>query len=165
MTEIYSIPIIARGRIIEPGEDARALLPHLDRLTLVEISFPVFTDGRGFSSARVLRELSHVLNERCRARFVGRDLVELLDDAAEVAEVDHLLQAGRLQHSGPQIGGVGRRDHPDLDVAQGVAQTPQGTPDWSGLMAATWVSLLPVLILLLVTGRRLVNSIQFSGIK
>ena len=46
-----------------------------------------------------------------------------------------------------------------------VAQTPQGTPDWSGLMAATWVSLLPVLILLLLTGRRLVNSIQFSGIK
>jgi uncharacterized protein (DUF934 family) len=44
---------------IEPGEDARALLPHLDRLSLVEISFPVFTDGRGFSSARVLREAGY----------------------------------------------------------------------------------------------------------
>jgi len=41
---------------IEPGEDARALLPHLDRLALVEVSFPSFTDGRGFSSARLLRE-------------------------------------------------------------------------------------------------------------
>jgi multiple sugar transport system permease protein len=45
------------------------------------------------------------------------------------------------------------------------SQTPQGTPDWSGLMAATWVSALPVLILLLLVGKRLINSIQFSGIK
>ena len=44
---------------IEPGEDARALLPHLDRLSLVEVMFPVFTDGRGFSSARVLREAGY----------------------------------------------------------------------------------------------------------
>lgn len=45
------------------------------------------------------------------------------------------------------------------------SQTPQGTPDWSGLMAASWVSMLPILILLLLVGKRLVNSIQFSGIK
>jgi multiple sugar transport system permease protein len=45
------------------------------------------------------------------------------------------------------------------------SQTPQGSPDWSGLMAATWVSALPIIILLLVTGKRVVNSIQFSGIK
>ena len=45
------------------------------------------------------------------------------------------------------------------------SQTPQGTPDWAGLMAATWVSAVPILILLLVVGKRLVNSIQFSGIK
>lgn len=45
------------------------------------------------------------------------------------------------------------------------SQTPQGTPDWAGLMAATWVSALPILILLLLMGKRLVNSIQFSGIK
>lgn len=45
------------------------------------------------------------------------------------------------------------------------SQTPQGTPDWSGLMAATWVSALPIFILLLLTGKRVVNSIQFSGIK
>jgi uncharacterized protein (DUF934 family) len=41
---------------IEPGEDARALLPHLDRVSLVEISFPAFTDGRGYSVAQILRE-------------------------------------------------------------------------------------------------------------
>lgn len=41
---------------IEPGEDARALLPYLDRIALVEVAFPVYGDGRGYSSARILRE-------------------------------------------------------------------------------------------------------------
>jgi uncharacterized protein (DUF934 family) len=41
---------------IEPGDDARALLPHLERLALVEVNFPTFEDGRGYSAARILRE-------------------------------------------------------------------------------------------------------------
>lgn len=41
---------------IEPGDDARALLPHLGRISLIEVNFPVFGDGRGYSAARVLRE-------------------------------------------------------------------------------------------------------------
>ena len=49
----------ATAVVIEPGEDARQLLPHLDRLALVEVSFPAFTDGRGFSSARLLREAGY----------------------------------------------------------------------------------------------------------
>ena len=44
---------------LEPGDDARDLLPFLDRLKLIEVNFPVFTDGRGFSSARVLREAGY----------------------------------------------------------------------------------------------------------
>ena len=54
-----------------------------------------------------------------------------------------------------------------LQVGLGVfkSQTPQGSPDWSGLMAATLVSALPVLILFAVFGKKIVNSIGFSGIK
>jgi uncharacterized protein (DUF934 family) len=44
---------------IEPGDDARALLPWLDRLSLVEVNFPSFTDGRGYSAARILREAGY----------------------------------------------------------------------------------------------------------
>lgn len=44
---------------LEPDEDARALIPYLDRLALVEIAFPSFRDGRGYSSARVLREAGY----------------------------------------------------------------------------------------------------------
>ncbi|RXZ64019.1 DUF934 domain-containing protein [Pelagerythrobacter rhizovicinus] len=44
---------------IEAGDDVRHLAPHLERLRLVEIDFPKFRDGRGFSSARVLREMGY----------------------------------------------------------------------------------------------------------
>ena len=44
---------------LEPDEDARLLIPHLDRLALVEVAFPKFRDGRGYSSARILREAGY----------------------------------------------------------------------------------------------------------
>ena len=44
---------------IEAGEDARQLIPHLDRIALVEVDFPRFRDGRGYSSARILREAGY----------------------------------------------------------------------------------------------------------
>ena len=44
---------------LEAGEDARALLPYLDRLALVEVSFPSFRDGRGYSAGRILREAGY----------------------------------------------------------------------------------------------------------
>ena len=44
---------------IEAGDDVRRLGPVLDRLRLVEVDFPKFRDGRGFSSARILREMGY----------------------------------------------------------------------------------------------------------
>lgn len=41
---------------LEPAEDARALLPHLARLARIDVAFPKFRDGRGYSAARILRE-------------------------------------------------------------------------------------------------------------
>jgi multiple sugar transport system permease protein len=54
-----------------------------------------------------------------------------------------------------------------LTVALGVfkSQTPQTGPDWAGLMAATLVAALPMLLLFMVFAKRIVNSIGFSGIK
>jgi len=59
---------------VEPGDDARALIPFLEQLRLVEVSFPAFTDGRGYSSARILREAGY-LGE---LRAVGDVLVDQL---------------------------------------------------------------------------------------
>ena len=44
---------------LEAGDDARALIPHLGQLALIEVSFPSFRDGRGYSSARILREAGY----------------------------------------------------------------------------------------------------------
>ncbi|MEV6632947.1 carbohydrate ABC transporter permease [Actinoplanes sp. NPDC051470] len=54
-----------------------------------------------------------------------------------------------------------------LTVALGVfkSQTPQTGPDWAGLMAATLVAALPMLLLFMLFAKRIVNSIGFSGIK
>jgi multiple sugar transport system permease protein len=54
-----------------------------------------------------------------------------------------------------------------LTVALGVfkSQTPQGAPDWSGMMAGTVVSMIPTTILFIFFGRKVVDSIQFSGFK
>jgi len=41
---------------VEAGEDARSLIPHLARLRLIEVAFPKYRDGRGYSSAQILRE-------------------------------------------------------------------------------------------------------------
>lgn len=54
-----------------------------------------------------------------------------------------------------------------LTVALGAfrAQSPQGGPDWAGLMAATLVAALPMIVLFACFAKRIVNSIGFSGIK
>ncbi len=59
---------------IEPGDDARLLLPFLDRLALIEINFPGFGDGRGYSSARILREAGYA----GELRAVGDVLIDQL---------------------------------------------------------------------------------------
>jgi multiple sugar transport system permease protein len=45
------------------------------------------------------------------------------------------------------------------------AQTPQSGVDWSGLMAATLIAALPMLVLFGLFARRIVSSISFTGIK
>ncbi|MGU3644670.1 carbohydrate ABC transporter permease [Microbacterium sp. C23T] len=43
--------------------------------------------------------------------------------------------------------------------------SPQSQPDWAGLMAATLVAAAPMLVLFMVFGKRIVNSIGFTGLK
>ena len=59
---------------LEPGDDARDLLPYIDRLKLVEVNFPTFGDGRGYSSARILREAGYA----GELRAVGDVTVDML---------------------------------------------------------------------------------------
>lgn len=54
-----------------------------------------------------------------------------------------------------------------LTVGLGVfrSQTPQGNPDWAGLMAGALIAAIPILLMVIIFGRRIVGSIQSSGVK
>jgi multiple sugar transport system permease protein len=54
-----------------------------------------------------------------------------------------------------------------LTAALGIflQQSPDAAPDWTGLMAASVLAVVPVALLLIVFGRRLVESLKFTGIK
>jgi uncharacterized protein (DUF934 family) len=85
---------------IESGEDARVLLPYLDRLALVEVSFPKFRDGRGYSSARILREAGYAGELRAQGDVLV-DQIPLMrrcgfDSFAPEAEVDEAVLAASL---------------------------------------------------------------------
>jgi multiple sugar transport system permease protein len=44
-------------------------------------------------------------------------------------------------------------------------QSPNRAPDWTGLMAGSVLSVIPVLLILIFLGKRLVQSLNFSGMK
>ena len=54
-----------------------------------------------------------------------------------------------------------------LTVALGVfkQQGAQNAPDWAGLMAGTTLAVVPVLALFLAFGKRVINSIGFTGFR
>ena len=45
----------AIGVRLQPSDDPALLADHLDRLHLIEVAFPKYTDGRGYSIANLLR--------------------------------------------------------------------------------------------------------------
>jgi uncharacterized protein (DUF934 family) len=59
---------------IEAGDDIERLFPHLDRVKLIEVDFPKFRDGRGFSTARILREAGYT----GEIKATGEVLVDLV---------------------------------------------------------------------------------------
>ena len=77
---------------LEAGEDARALLPYLDRLALIEIAFPTFRDGRGYSAARILREAGYTGELRAQGDVLVDQLPLMrrcgFDSFAPEAEID-----------------------------------------------------------------------------
>ena len=82
---------------LEPGDGVESLLAHLDELALVAVNFPVFTDGRGFSYARELRERGYRGEIRARGHFIRDQLTYLgrvgfnAFEFASEAEVDSAL--------------------------------------------------------------------------
>ena len=82
---------------IETGDDARKLLPFLDRLALIEVSFPKFRDGRGYSSARILREAGYTGELRAAGDVLVDQILPMrrcgFDSFVADAEIDEAVLA------------------------------------------------------------------------
>ena len=61
------------GIRLEPADDPVELAPDIDRIQLVAINFPKFADGRGYSSAALLRTRYRYQGELRAVGDVGRD--------------------------------------------------------------------------------------------
>lgn len=67
------------GVLLSPGDDPHALRADLPRLAMIAIHLPVFTDGRAYSSARVLRQQLHWSGPLMAVGDVLRDQLLLLE--------------------------------------------------------------------------------------
>lgn len=86
-------PDCALGVIVANTTDPATLAPVLSRLALIVIAFPAFSDGRGFSLARLLRRAGFSGELRASGRIVadqyhhalgcGFDHIEIPDDLAK----------------------------------------------------------------------------------
>jgi uncharacterized protein (DUF934 family) len=97
------------GHVLDlaPDSDPEALAPFLDRLALIRIAFPAFSDGRGFSIASRLRLMGyrgrlrargHVLADQYgHARRAGFDEVEIDASLAARQPEDQWLRRANWQ--------------------------------------------------------------------
>lgn len=61
------------GVLIRPADNVKDLAPYLDRIALVAVLFPAFSDGRAFSHASILRTR---LGYKGELRAVGDVLID-----------------------------------------------------------------------------------------
>lgn len=85
------------GVVLQPADDVRALAPLLDRLAIVALTFPAFSDGRAFSQAMLLRTRLGYAGE---LRAVGTVLLDqvplMLRTGFDSFEVAHAPTLARL---------------------------------------------------------------------
>ncbi len=85
------------GVRLEPGDGPEAVLDDLDRLDLVAVPFDQFKDGRGYSTARLLRERHGFTGELRAVGDVLRDQIAFMErcgfDSFEYAGKTEALEA------------------------------------------------------------------------
>ncbi len=87
-----SAPSPDQGEVVrlEPSDDPASVADRLDRVARIEVSFPKFGDGRGYSIARLLRERYGYKGELRAVGHITRDLLFFMEscgfDAFELRE-------------------------------------------------------------------------------
>jgi uncharacterized protein (DUF934 family) len=109
--------------------DPESVKPHFDRLSLISVDFPSFTDGRGFSIGHCLRALGYQGRLRATGPVIsdqfdyllacGFDEVSLPDSVAERQPPEHWVATPGRFTLGYQRGLAGRGSILDARRAAG----------------------------------------------
>ncbi len=83
-------PSAVHGVCLSPTDDPAALVPYLDAVPLIAVNFPVFNDGRGYSTAAVLRSRYQYRGD---LRAIGDVLIDQLFFLRRVGFTSFLLRA------------------------------------------------------------------------
>lgn len=67
------------GVLLGPDDDPEAVLPYLDRLPLIAVNFPAFSDGRGYSTGQLLRSRYGFAGELRAVGDILRDQLYFLE--------------------------------------------------------------------------------------
>ena len=82
---------------LEPADDPAAVADRLDRVARIEVNFPKFGDGRGYSIARLLRERYGYKGELRAVGHITRDHLFFMEscgfNAFELREGEDAQQA------------------------------------------------------------------------
>ncbi|KCZ89987.1 DUF934 domain-containing protein [Hyphomonas johnsonii] len=80
------------GVRLVPDDDVEELVPYLQQVQLIEIDFPKYTDGRGYSQAQLLRRRHGYTGELRAVGHVLRDQIYYMNrsgiDAYETVRAD-----------------------------------------------------------------------------
>ena len=94
-----SAPSPDQGEVVrlEPADDPASVADRLDRVARIEVNFPKFGDGRGYSIARLLRERYGYKGELRAVGHITRDLLFFMEscgfDAFELREGEDAHEA------------------------------------------------------------------------
>jgi uncharacterized protein (DUF934 family) len=114
------------GVEVAAGDSVGALEPYLARLTLVALAFPKFSDGRSYSSARLLRERLGFKGELRAVGDVLADQVPLMRRCGITSfEVHHSPTRNALV-----AGKLAEMHHFYQPLATAPAEVPAGTRPW-----------------------------------
>lgn len=112
--------------VVAAGEDVELLKDYLDTLPVIAVDFPAFSDGRGFSSARILREqMGYTGDIRALGKYI-LDQVPMLRRCGVTSfeiskpEVLKALEAGEW----PEVTNY-------LQPVGSVEELPAGTRPWA----------------------------------
>lgn len=86
--------------LLEPGDETGAVRERIHEFDAVFVNFPVFSDGRGFSTGRLLREKLGFKGEiRATGRFILDQIPLLMRVGFDAFAVSHAPTIARLERN------------------------------------------------------------------